>query len=198
QPLCRKVLQFHFRGKRIPGENDPSGSLPAQPRVFERKSDRLCDGRVTQENVIDLTWRDLLTTAIDDFLSPTCEEQIMLGIKETLVSSSEPSVGESNLVGLGTVLIAGGNIVTANNNLSGPIRRQQVTLLIHNGDLGSRGYANRPRLTFARGQRVTGDLMRSLRHSIAFDHGDMERIFKFEHDSGGQGGGGRADNSQRR
>ena len=86
-----EIAQLAFRRNQSIAQYHCCGDFFAELAVRHRKSHRLSHGRMVHQHLIDLEWRDLLTTAIDQFLEPIRKTQITLVIDDALVAGAEPS-----------------------------------------------------------------------------------------------------------
>src|SRR5437763_185482 len=67
------------------------------------KRDRLGHGRMLQQHVVHLAWRDLFAAAVDHLLQAADQREIAVGVEESLVAGTEPTVDERFGIGLGIV-----------------------------------------------------------------------------------------------
>src|ERR1051326_8636031 len=101
------------------------------------EADRLRDGWMTQQNLVDFTRPDLLSATIDQFLETAGEREIAVAVEKTLVAGSKPSVGERLCISLRIVLVARNHVGALNYYLTALSAGQQVARIVHDADLDS-------------------------------------------------------------
>ena len=65
------------------------------------EGDRLGDGRVRQQDLVDLARRDLLAAAVDDLLETAGQVHVALVILVALVAGAEPAVVKDDALAVG-------------------------------------------------------------------------------------------------
>ena len=186
----REVTQRVFIEGHALAQHDGGGDFLAKLTMRHSKSDDLGDGWMVHQAFIDFERRDLLTAAIDDFLEATGEAEVALSVKSALVAGAEPAIGESLGVGVGVVFVAGGDIAAANDNFAEPAGRQDIAIVVHDGDVRAGGDTDATSEMRARRQWVGCHLVRGLGHPVALDHRNAKRRFDRGHHLRREGGRG--------
>ena len=60
---------------------------------------------MSSQDFIDLQWRDLFATPVDDLFEPTGESQIPVRINDSLIARAKPAVAKGLRIRIGVVLI---------------------------------------------------------------------------------------------
>ena len=88
-------------------------NLLAKFLVRHAEGDNLGDCWMVHQYVVNLTWRNLLATAVDNFLETACKVQISFGINSALVAGAEPALTESLAIRLWVIGITRGHVLTS-------------------------------------------------------------------------------------
>ena len=161
------------------------------------EGDDLRHRRMIHQHLVDLERRDLLAAAIDDLLQPAGDAQIAVLVEHALVAGVEPAMGEGRGVGVGVVLVARRHVRSANDDLAGLARFQQLPVRRHDRDLRSGRSADAAGLAQAGRQAVRRHLVRGFRHAVGFDDRAAESRFELGHHLWRQRCRRRADEAQR-
>src|SRR5258706_11981430 len=152
------------------------GYLFAELVVRNRKRYALLDAWMVHEYFVHLARRDFFSAAVDDFLQPSGDGDVSLGVHDALVAGAKPGLGKGLGVGLGIVLVSGHDILAANRDFPDGSGWQHIAFGIDDAPLRACGPPDRARLAFAWRQGIAGHLMRSFRHAIGFDQRHAESL----------------------
>jgi hypothetical protein len=86
------------------------------------------------EHVVHFLRGNLCPTTIDEFFEPAGEEQVVIGIQESLVACPEPTMRKGRTVRTWIILVAPHDVRAAHDDLSSLSGWQKLALSIHNGD----------------------------------------------------------------
>src|SRR3546814_13004954 len=125
------------------------------------------------QHLVDLARGDLLAAAVDDLLDAAGDPDVAVGVHGPLVAGAEPADaatvgigGEAVGVGLLVVLVAGGDVGAADDDLALPPGRTETAVGAEATHLRPGGDADRTGQAGGRRPRVRGRLVRRLGYSI--------------------------------
>ena len=106
----------------------------AQYGMRAAKSDCRSDGGMSQEYLIHFVGRNILASADDDVLHPTCQMQIAVAIEKSFVAGTKPSIRESAGVGLRIIFVSAKDVRSLNSNFAPLVGAEVIALLVHDAD----------------------------------------------------------------
>src|SRR5487761_749215 len=168
--LCHRLLQHHGGDHLLA----PGGMRRAE-------GDSLTDGWVLHEDVVDLSWRDLLAPAVDHLFEAPNQRKVSAGVKRALIAGAKPAVDERCGVGFRVVRVAVDHVRSPDHDLSNAAFREQLALVGHDADPHARSGAHSARPAGSRRQRVGRHLMRGFGHPVGLDHRRPESRFQLGH-----------------
>src|SRR5260370_19219044 len=141
--LTREIAQLAVGQSSTVAKDDRHGDFFAELLVGEGEGDRLGDGGVIEQDLVDFDWGNLLPTAVDHLLEPTGKPQITAWVQHALVAGPKPAVRERPRVRRRIALVTSGHTLAADHDFARLRNRQQVSVLVHYRDLGAGCGANR-------------------------------------------------------
>src|SRR5579864_2127109 len=98
------------------------------------ESDRLSNGGVRRQYLVDFSRKNLFAAPIDDLLNAACDEQEILLVQTAQVPSMQPAVSEGCPVSLGVVAIRLHHGRTPHHDLALTAGRREIARLSHDAD----------------------------------------------------------------
>src|SRR5207249_4833020 len=111
--------------------------------VRPAKGDRLVDGRMTQEHLLHLIRRNLLTTTVDELLQTAREHQRTTIFQISLVARTKPAATESGDIGVGGLQVARDDLRATQDYFTDLTRGEQSASGIHDPDVRAAGRPDR-------------------------------------------------------
>ena len=93
-PIRGVIPDLDFRRRVSRPKHDRGRHVLAQALIRDRERDRIRDGGMSAEDLVDFARRDFLAPAIDDLLDAPRDEQVAVAIEPSFVARPEPSVDE--------------------------------------------------------------------------------------------------------
>src|ERR1700730_1636293 len=181
EPLRQKRPQLLLRRGCSLAQDNGRGHVLTKLVVGHGERHDLQDRRMIHKSFVDLAGRDFFTIAIDDLFEAASQTNVAVGILDALVPSAEPTIHEGLGVRFRVILIAGRDVVAANDDLADLPRAQEIAGLVHDRDFGSCGKPDEAGLPHAM-KRIGSHLMRSFGHTIGFNHRRVEGRLEFRDD----------------
>src|SRR5579862_601730 len=160
------------------------------------KSNRGRDRGMPQQNLINLMWRDILSSADDDVFDSAGQMQVAVRIKVALIAGAKPSVDKGMSVGVGIIFVSPKNIRALNRDLASLVGAEMFAVFIHNADTQANADSDRSGLSVLRRQGIGSHLVRGFRHAIRFHERYAEKPLDLMNELGRQRRAARPQESQ--
>ena len=152
------------------------GHFFTQRGMHAAKCNRCRDRWMPQQNLIDFVRSDVFASADDDVFDSSGQVQIAIGVQQSFVTGTKPSIHKSASVGFGIVLVSTKYIGALNGNFAALVGAEVIAVLVHDADAQAGAHADRTCLAMPRRQRIRGHLVGSFSHSVGFDEGHAKKI----------------------
>ena len=137
--------------------------------VLDPEADRITDGGMGQQDLLDLGRRDVLAAADDHLLEAPLQVEVAVP-ERAAVAGPEPVAEECLHRGRRVVHVTGHHPAAADDNLARAPVGQEPPVLINHADLGAGRHADRAGHPRCRGLRIRGHLVARLGHPVGLQH----------------------------